>query len=44
MTMYNIGKNMAWMLKCFALGKENGLVHPDNEKVLTNFTRKMESK
>lgn len=39
MTMYNIGKNMAWMLKCFALGKENGLVHPDNETVLTNFTR-----
>lgn len=39
MTMYNIGKNMAWMLKCFALGKENGLEHPENEKVLTNFTR-----
>lgn len=39
MTMYNIGKNMAWMLKCIALGKENGLTHPDNEKVLTNFTR-----
>lgn len=39
MTMYNIGKNMAWMLKCIALGKANGLVHPDNEKVLTNFTR-----
>lgn len=39
MTMYNIGKNMAWMLKCFALGKENGLAHPENQKVLTNFTR-----
>lgn len=39
MTMYNIGKNMAWLLKCIALGKENGLPHPDNEKVLTNFTR-----
>ena len=39
MTMYNIGKNMAWMLKCFALGKENGLAHPANQKVLTNFTR-----
>lgn len=39
MTMYNIGKNMAWMLKCIALGKENGLTHPDNEKVLTNFIR-----
>ena len=39
MTMYNIGKNMAWLLKCIALGKENNLEHPDNEKVLTNFTR-----
>ena len=39
MTMYNIGRNMAWMLKCFALGKEHGLVHQENEKVLTNFTR-----
>lgn len=39
MTMYNIGKNMAWILKCIELGKENGLVHPDNEKILTNFTR-----
>ena len=26
MTMYNIGKNMAWMLKCIALGKENGFI------------------
>jgi len=39
MTMYNIGKNMAWMLRCFALGKEHGLEHPRNEKVLTNFVR-----
>ena len=39
MTMYNLGKNMAWMLKCFALGKENGIGHPENEKVLTNFVR-----
>ena len=39
MTMYNIGKNMAWLLKCIELGKEQGVSHPDNEKVLTNFTR-----
>lgn len=39
MTMYNIGKNMAWLLKCLELGKEHGLTHPQNEKVLTNFTR-----
>ena len=39
MTMYNIGKNMAWMIKCIELGKKNGLEHPVNEKILTNFTR-----
>lgn len=39
MTMYNIGKNMAWMLKCIELGRANGLEHPGNEKVMTNFTR-----
>ncbi len=39
MTMFNIGKNMAWLLKCIALGKQNGLDHPENQKVLTNFTR-----
>ena len=39
MTMYNIGKNMAWMLKCLELGRQNGLNHPENEKVLTNFIR-----
>lgn len=39
MTLYNIGKNMAWMLKCIELGKKNGLEHPVNEKILTNFTR-----
>ncbi|MDO4298949.1 MAG: flavodoxin family protein [Lachnospiraceae bacterium] len=39
MTMYNLGKNMAWMLKCIELGKQNGLEHPVNEKVLTDFVR-----
>ena len=39
MTMYNIGKNMAWLLKCIELGKEHSLAHPDNPKVLPNFTR-----
>lgn len=39
MTMYNLGKNMAWMLKCIALGREHGLPHPENQKVLTNFVR-----
>ncbi|MBQ6806697.1 MAG: flavodoxin family protein [Lachnospiraceae bacterium] len=39
MTMYNIGKNMAWMMKCIALGKENGVPVPENEKVTTSFIR-----
>ncbi len=39
MTMYNIGKNMAWLLKCIDLGKEHSLSHPENPKVLTNFIR-----
>lgn len=37
MTMYNIGKNMAWVLKCMDLGKEHGLTHPENEKILNEF-------
>ncbi|MSS01757.1 flavodoxin family protein [Floccifex porci] len=39
MTMYNLGKNMAWLLKCIELGKDNGIDHPENQKVLTNFVR-----
>lgn len=39
MTMYNLGKNMAWILKCIELGKQGGIEHPQNEKVLTNFVR-----
>ncbi len=39
MTMYNLGKNMAWMLRCIELGKKQGIKHPDNDKVLTNFIR-----
>lgn len=39
MTMHNLGKNMAWMLKCFAAGKEQGFLPPENKKVLTNFIR-----
>jgi multimeric flavodoxin WrbA len=39
MTMYNLGKNMAWLLKCIALGKNNGIEIPQNEKIFTNFIR-----
>ncbi len=39
MTMTNIGKNMAWLIKCIELAKQSGLNHPVNEKVFTNFIR-----
>lgn len=39
-TMYNLGKNMAWMLKLIENGKKNGIEHPDNvTSVRTNFAR-----
>lgn len=38
-TMQNIGKNMAWLLKCIALGKEHGIPAPENQKIKTNFIR-----
>ncbi len=38
-TMVNLGKNMAWMLKCIQLGKENGVLPPVNDRVFTNFIR-----
>lgn len=39
-TMRTIGRNMAWLLKCIALGKENGVEHPVPEaKIRTNFIR-----
>ena len=37
--MTNLGRNMAWLLKCIALGKQNGIPAPENPKVLTNFVR-----
>ncbi len=39
-TMRNIGRNMAWILKCIQLGKEHGINIPVTEKsVWTNFIR-----
>lgn len=39
-TMRNLAKNMAWMLKCFELGKKNGINPPDPEaEYVTNFIR-----
>ena len=38
-TMRNIGKNMAWLLKCIDLGQQNALPHPTPMKGFTNFIR-----
>ena len=39
-TMRTLANNMAWLLKCIALGKKQGIEMPDTEeKVLTNFIR-----
>lgn len=39
-TMRNLAKNMAWMLKCFELGKNNGIALPDTKvEFRTNVIR-----
>ncbi len=38
-TMYNLGKNMAWILKCIEVGKNAGINYPENIKRYTNFIR-----
>lgn len=39
-TMQNLAKNMAWMMKCFELGRKNGIALPDTiAAVRTNFIR-----
>lgn len=37
-TMRNLGRNMAWLLKCIDAGKKTGILIPDQEeKIITNF-------
>lgn len=38
-TMRVLGNNMAWLLKCIALGKENDVAPVTERKVWTNFIR-----
>lgn len=39
-TMRNLGRNMAWMLKCLEAGKEQGISLPKTERGnQTNFIR-----
>ena len=37
-TMRTLGRNMAWLLKCIELGKNNNINRPElEERVATNF-------
>ena len=39
-TMRNLARNMAWMMRCFEAGKENGVPYPETEhSAVTNFIR-----
>ena len=39
-TMRNLGRNMAWLLRCISLGRENGVIAPEAERTYhTNFIR-----
>lgn len=39
-TMRNLGRNMAWLIKCINAGKENGINIPQTESgIRTNFIR-----
>ena len=39
-TMENLGKNMAWLLKCIEFSDKNGIKKPETEeKIMTNFIR-----
>ena len=38
-TMYALGKNMAWILKCIEAGKKAGIEAPQNVKKTTNFIK-----
>lgn len=39
-TMRNLGRNMAWLLKCIEIGKQHGITTPTSERTYsTNFIR-----
>ena len=38
-TMRNLGRNMAWILKCIEAGRTAGITAPEPERARTNFIR-----
>ena len=44
-TMRNLARNMVWMMKCFDLGKKNGIPYPNTENTaVTNFIKRDDNK
>lgn len=39
MTMQNIGRNMAWLLRCMECARQAGITPPENPKIKMNFIR-----
>lgn len=40
-TMRNLARNMVWMMRCFSVGKKNGIPFPQTEtRACTNFTKR----
>ena len=40
-TMRNLARNMVWMMRSFALAKEQGIPYPETEgKAVTNFIQR----
>ena len=43
-TMRNLARNMIWMMRCFKLGRENGILYPETETdACTNFIKRSDT-
>ena len=43
-TMRNLARNMIWMMRCFKLGRESGILYPETETdARTNFIKRSDT-
>ena len=43
-TMRNLARNMIWMMRCFKLGRESGILYPETEtNACTNFIKRSDT-
>lgn len=43
-TMRNLARNMIWMIRCFKLGRESGILYPETETdACTNFIKRSDT-